>query len=101
MLPSIEQYGWWRGEIQDGTPKCLLTGLVNLYSGHLSSYSGEYHADRQALTDVVREQFPDRLGPVLSTYKPDVAQFNDHPDTTWADLELVVEKAAIKRQEAV
>jgi hypothetical protein len=42
------------------------------------------------LDNVVQEQFPDRGH---ATLRP-AAAFNDHPDTTWADVDLVLDKAA-------
>lgn len=44
------------------------------------------------LKEVVTEQFGDRAG-------GSVANFNDHPDTTWADIELVLDKCAQKWDE--
>jgi hypothetical protein len=45
----------------------------------------------RTLDEVAGEQYPDRhyLG-----LRP-AAAFNDHPDTTWADVEVVLDKASV------
>lgn len=70
------------------------------------------------LMGVVREQFPDRIhyDPSRSTkalgvfQKPDapisyeygaLANFNNHPDTVFSDIELVLEKTAVRYEERV
>jgi hypothetical protein len=50
-------------------------------------------ADTEAhriLLAVVNEQFPERVAPL---HKGRVTDFNDAAETTWADVELVFEKA--------
>jgi hypothetical protein len=53
-----------------------------------------------AVASVVREQYPDRIK--ADSYRGfQMAQFNDHPDTTRADVDVVLEKASIVYEEQV
>ena len=45
------------------------------------------------------EQFPERFA--LGASGASIPAFNDHPDTTWADVELVLDKASIAWDEQV
>ena len=65
------------------------------YGSSLSTDEGAQE-DYSALASVISEQYPDRIQP--DWYIP---AFNDHPDTTFEDIERVCEKAYIKRQEEV
>jgi hypothetical protein len=47
------------------------------------------------IVEVVGEQYPDR---VRAYYKA-IPSFNDHPDTTWADVERVLDKASARWDE--
>lgn len=90
-----------------------------------------YNADAMALVDTARELFPERMAAVDGMYltpfptafviavdgqlhitsEPDqrdplrdmgrIAEFNNHADTTQADLELVFEKTAIRQDEVL
>lgn len=48
-----------------------------------------------ALTPIIMDQYRDRVWGGIEC----VASFNDHPDTTFADVERVLEKAAVKWEE--
>lgn len=63
----------------------------------------EFAKDREALGAVMSEIFPKRSrGMSFSDWAGySVASVNNHPDTTKEDLELVFEKAAIRRDELV
>jgi hypothetical protein len=56
-------------------------------------------ANVELMRQTIAEQFPDRAAfpAAIST----VWQFNDHPDTTWADVDLVLDKAARRWDEQV
>lgn len=62
----------------------------------------------QALAAVVEEQYADRIAreddleyPPTFTASGKVARFNDHRDTTFEDVERVMEKASMKLEETV
>lgn len=50
----------------------------------------------RVLAGIIRDQFPERVSeshvPVQYCDMIIIAQFNDHPDTVWADVELVLRK---------
>jgi hypothetical protein len=53
------------------------------------------------LAAVIKEQYPERtFDPApISSSSGTVIAFNDHAKTTWADVERVLEKAALRRDE--
>lgn len=51
------------------------------------------------VTNVALAQYPDRIE--LNNNKIYLAQFNDHPDTVWADVERVMEKGAVQEEELI
>lgn len=93
ILDALRKNGWGKGQSvsKDGA----------ICVGHACEWS-MMSMDKTlgALLPVLNEQFPERLnwmhykiglGPVVA--------FNDHPDTTFADVERVLEKAAIRWEE--
>lgn len=47
---------------------------------------------RNAIVDVLTEQYPERLDPRWLT----IPSFNDHEATTWDDVRVVLEKLAVR-----
>jgi hypothetical protein len=99
MLSQLREYGWTKEEYfgDDGTC-CILGAHKNqVQIGNESGYSNLVGA-------VILEQYPDRLdiaphlGATTWVYIP---EFNDHEDTTFADVELVLEKASLRLEEEV
>ena len=94
----------------DGGKKWQKYGLTGIYGrvclvqalGEASRGSGvTLYKGLKAVIDVVAEQYPDRGldrndHPRLGVSIP---AFNDHPDTTWADIEAVLDKAARRLDE--
>lgn len=100
-LDYLRAHGWCKkaNEAPDGS--LCINGAVNLWDG-LSAWNYETRkrspralAFGEALRDVILEQYPDRSAAGLAWL------FNDHADTTLDDVELVLEKAWIKVEEAV
>lgn len=58
-------------------------------------YATETRVHRE-LAQIIREQFPERtfMSPVLHPAAWTVFAFNDHADTIWADVRLVLDKLA-------
>lgn len=73
---------WCKGVFWSGDRWCLLGALT---PPRMEAW--------QAIVGVACEQFPERFLGVSIT------RFNDHPDTTWADVELVLEKAIAVAEE--
>jgi len=52
-----------------------------------------YVVQTQLISHVIDEQFPDRND--RDGYSTPIPFFNDHPDTTWDDVDLVLHKASM------
>lgn len=82
------------------TPKQNRFCMVG-WVGRIQQEQHVHHADafqaKDLLMEVIREQFPERL----KRFSENIPTFNDHPDTTFEDVRLVIEKAAIKEQEQI
>ena len=85
MLDRLREKGWKKGDIgpPDG-PYCIVG----------AAHWGKIWVRWDELTDIILSQFPDRN---ITCGFVDI--FNDHPDTTFADVERVLEKAAVKWEE--
>lgn len=94
-LEVLRRDGWCKGKWTAPTGEHCISGAA--IEAGTSLYQPGPHGDctsfGHALYDVIDEQFPDRPMSVVG--------FNDHKDTTFADVELVLEKAALKLDEAV
>lgn len=67
----------------------------NCISGAAAHVTGKAYPEvTNILADLARFEYPDRTGGGF-----DHISFNNHPDTTFADVERVLEKAAIKWEE--
>ncbi len=81
---------WIKGAERTDAGWCLYGALVE------ARYST--FGELNFLCEVAREQYPDRMNrPGI----PTISQFNDHEDTTWPDIELVLEKTALRWDEQV
>jgi hypothetical protein len=76
--------GWMKGDFNDGRGRFCLVGACNQDTTII------------LIREVAREMYPDRTGPYLGA-----AQFNDHEDTIWPDIEAVLDKAALRYDETV
>lgn len=87
-LDLLRRDGWCKGTAGlPDMPKCII--------GAAMCAGADVH-DQRALDEVACEQYTDRLN--HERLRP-AAAFNDHPDTTFEDVERVLEKAAIRRLE--
>lgn len=88
VLDRLREKGWRKDGLGDDEgPNCL-------YGGQIQS-GADYNIFRNVLTPIITDQYPDRVCNDLTTIVP----FNNHPDTTFADVERVLEKAAVKWEE--
>jgi len=83
---------WCKQRLYDGDKACVI-GAISVTN------RGRMFRALRAVDAVVREQYPDRAG--ISGLLTGVGDFNDHPDTTWADVDLVLDKAARRLDEQV
>lgn len=76
----------------DGQRHCILGSLYYVTSGDKDSMNPERtEKDQNAIRKIIREHFPERYSFIPG--------FNDHPKTQWEDVEMVMEKAAVLREE--
>lgn len=95
---------WIKGNLYDddgGRGSCLL-GAFSRVGVSWASYDD---IGINAVKDIIRDQYPERCNdsggvPITSTNFP-IPNFNDHPDTIFDDVRVVMEKAAIKLDEAI
>ena len=80
-LARLRRHGWCQHAYQDNQGRMCLLGAMG------ESFVNCPPAE-QVIEDIAREQFPARM-----PAGADFVNFNDHPDTTFADVELVLEKA--------
>lgn len=87
VLDRLREKGWMKGELGEPTgPNCMVGGA------HYTV--GAVFLNWAIPTTIIKDQYPGRGGP-----HGFVDVFNDHPDTTFTDVERVLEKAAVKWEE--
>ena len=99
----LSRAGWTKDAFTDGGGRhCLQGALYEAYgqcpfdSGQLNvRLSPEMAEDVRLVNEVIEAQFTERYGGV------GISRFNDHPDTTWEDVVLVMEKAALRKDERI
>jgi len=80
---------WCKNVDRDGQGRMCIVGAI----GSLGLDQEGYQATRAVLEGVIAEQYPYRgIHTIHGTVM--VSVFNDHPDTTWADVDVVLDKAA-------
>ncbi|MGH9282704.1 MAG: DUF6197 family protein [Acidimicrobiales bacterium] len=102
-IELLARKGWVKGQFTDETGgHCLQGALYEAHScqprtlGHLGGgMDGGLAADLRLVNEVIAAEYPDRVGAV------GISRFNDHPDTTVDDVLRVLEKSAVRRDEAV
>lgn len=87
---------WYQGGLGDG--KGNYCGIGHVSNASFNQYRAVDYAT-SLMNEVALEQYPDRFEGDTSMVP--FAVFNDHPDTTEADVIMVMEKAAIKMEEMV
>ena len=81
-IGRIREQGWAQGKGGQELGGCCLALSV--------SEEADKPRIMPALTDVIGELFPGRIRHPWSSHFYALAQFNDHPATTQADVELVI-----------
>lgn len=89
VLGRLREKGWAQGATRTRNGRCLV--------GATTMPILEWWL---ILRSVVATEYPERRGWATDCMATDcVACFNDHPDTTFSDVERVLEKAAVKWEE--
>lgn len=99
----LSRAGWTKDAFTDEAGRhCLQGALYEAHGLHPFDHSnigrpvgGALAADVNLINEVIRAQFPERAGGV------GISRFNDHPDTSVEEVVLVLEKAAVRRDEQV
>ena len=87
ILDRLREKGWIKGRLGTaGGPNCMAG--AGLFQGLKC---------KALILSIIREQYPDRS--TFPEWEVTIPSFNDHPDTTFADVERVLEKAAGKWEE--
>lgn len=97
----LSRAGWAQNAFVDRAGRrCLQGSLYEAYGQCPFDERGvglpldrQLAGDLRLVNEVIAAEFPERVGGV------GVSRFNDHPDTTLDDVVLVMEKAAIRKDE--
>lgn len=90
----ISVHGHCKNKLNDSAGRFCLVGAI-IKQPHGGDKNWHWHSLVSAVNDVVQEQFADRAaGGCFSG-----VDFNNHPDTTGAEVIAVLEKAALKLEE--
>jgi hypothetical protein len=100
----IRVRGHCKNTLQDGAGHVCLVGALMDVLGDGFDVGGVFWSDGLAdtepvLTAVVAEQYPDRIGGEYCDHA--YVAFNNHPDTTPDEVIAVLEKTAVRLEEAV
>lgn len=92
VLDRLREKGWQKGWFGDHRgPNCLVGAHMNTYCSTIKQF--KQWTDN--LIPILLAQYPDRIKGSMA----EIPNFNDHPDTTFTDVERVLEKAAVKWEE--
>lgn len=91
-LDVLRRDGWCKDSLHDDKGQHCMLGAFGVAYGRIDA---EWLAAFSACNDIIGEQFPER------SEFPCVVFFNDHPATTFADVEMVLEKAQLRLDERV
>jgi len=94
---------WWQGGMyNDARSKFCIIGAVDELAAEITFPIVGNQSVIGVIEKVAIEQFPKRceVGPDGDSRSP-LVTFNDHDETTWPDLDTVLDKAAVRWAELV
>ena len=91
VLDRLREKGWIKGRYHMDESSCLLGAAMMERAVYW--FSCGLTANNTLIVSIIESQYPDRIEFGV------VPDFNDHPDTTFEDVEKVLEKAAVKWEE--
>ena len=104
-LDYMKVNGWHQAGsfvVNGNSPRCMSNALFMVYKEDDSivhrDLVSDWVNDSNAISAVCCEQFP-HLALDGPTSMFSIFTVNDHPDTTFADVERIMEKAALSREE--
>lgn len=97
-LAALRENGWIKNYLCASNGVCI-NGAVNIATTgnamrFISNGAGELKGVREIIYKIVKEQFPERAAKV-HWRRMSPHEFNNHPDTTFEDMEMVLEKAIL------
>lgn len=92
VLDRLREFGWIKGRYHKDEASCLLG--ASIHTSTTRWFTNNDISDNSLIKAIIDAEYPDRVEPDTQ-----VVSFNDHPDTTFADVERVLEKAAVKWEE--
>ena len=91
-----------------GTRHCLLGAMygIDATNNGVDEWDVDFAAPEvRVLAEVIAEQYPERMCYGFCDVEDDasliVVSFNDHRDTSFADVDRVLDKAVVKSQELI
>lgn len=98
-IELLASRGWTQGRFSDERGSVCLQGALYAAYGCTprrpgEAVTGDLAADIRLLNETIAAEYPDRYGAV------GISRFNDHPETTVDDVVRVLEKTALRRDEA-
>ena len=87
---------WYQGGLGDDNGNFCGIGHI-LYA---TPYEGSADNAINLMSEVAKEQYSERIDPD-NRHTCKFAQFNDHPDTTEAEVIAVMEKASVRLDERI
>lgn len=100
-LDIMRERGLAKCMLEDAEGHVCMNGAINtVLTGSPTVWaflSAEASTARTMLSEVAEELFPDRTSEIAGC----PASFNNHPLTTQAEVEMVMEKAAIRQDEVL
>lgn len=103
VLKAFEKHGWTQGRISDDEGRVCMQGAC--IKGQVA-----YRSLASVIVEVIKEQFPDRYDTRLAGIEQHslnalpgtvIVNFNDHPETKFEDVQLVLEKTSVRLDETV
>ena len=92
IIGSISLRGFWKGDAEGSiVGTCLLLAFDDVSLNDPRIGDTEAESDEADIADAIRTMFPERLVDVRNNFPSSaMIKFNDHPDTTEADVAAVV-----------
>lgn len=101
MKEYLQQNGWYQGgyyqrDLEGKAAVCLLGAYHCVTETDTSSFRAQ---ETEVIAEVIAEQFPERI--LTKDLFDVITTFNDSWETTFEDVEVVLDKAAVRLDDAV
>lgn len=89
VLTGLRTHGWCKNTLEDSQGRMCLIGAAY----HVDPLSAELNGWKLEVVRVANEQFPERMD--YEDFAEGIVSFNNDPQTTWDDIEMVLEKVGV------